>query len=160
MRKTFIFLVAATLLITAPAFAYLQNVEVGGSIRIRGNYFQNAFTDAGPEVRWPAGVLGTRPIGGFFGNSVASLFDWDDNGDDLDFVEQRTRLNVTAEFTDGVSAFIELDSYDEWGEDFRSDYLTGVDGRAASVDDVEVYQAYIQANEVLGYPVNVRIGRQ
>ena len=70
------------------AFAELQNVEVGGKLRIRGN-----------------------------------MFSLEDN--DASFVEQRTMLNVKADFTNEVSAFIELDSYDIWGEDFRSNYLTG-----------------------------------
>ena len=47
-------------------------------------------------------------------------------------------------------AFIEIDSYDIWGEDFRSNYVTGVDARAASGDDVEMYQAYIEAEEMSG----------
>ena len=79
---------------------------------------------------------------------------------DSSFVEQRTRLGVQADFTDGVSAYIELDSYDIWGEDFRSNWVTGADGRAASVDDVEMYQAYIQASEMWGTPLQLRIGRQ
>ncbi|MFP4501519.1 MAG: alginate export family protein [Candidatus Hydrogenedentota bacterium] len=76
------------------------------------------------------------------------------------WVEQRTRLGVQADFTDNVSAFIELDSYDNWGEDFRSNYVTGVDSRANSVDDVEIYQAYIDATEMWDTPVYMRIGRQ
>lgn len=79
---------------------------------------------------------------------------------DSSWVEQRTRLGVQADFTDGVSAYIELDSYDVWGEDFRSNWVTGVDGRAASVNDVEMYQAYIQASEMWGTPLQLRIGRQ
>jgi hypothetical protein len=69
-------------------------------------------------------------------------------------------LNVKADFSDSVSAFIELDSYDIWGEDFRSNYLTGVDSRASTGDDVEVYQAYIEAKEMWGTGLQARIGRQ
>ncbi len=109
----------------AMAYAELQNVEVGGALRIRGNYYE-----------------------------------MDSMGSDS-FFEQRTKLNVKADFTDDVSAFIEFDSYDVWGEDFRSvNYVTGLDGRAASGDDVEVYQAYVEANEMYGYPVRLRVGRQ
>ncbi len=105
------------------AFAELQNVEVGGKLRIRGN-----------------------------------MFSLEDN--DASFVEQRTMLNVKADFTNEVSAFIELDSYDIWGEDFRSNYLTGADGRAASGDDVEMYQAYINVKDMWGTPLSLRVGRQ
>lgn len=105
------------------AFAELQNVEVGGSLRIRGNYF-----------------------------------DYDSLGK-TSFIEQRTRLNVKADFTQEVSAFIELDYYDNWGEDFRSNYLTGADFRAGA-NDVELYQAYIEMRNMWGTPLTARVGRQ
>jgi len=108
----------------APVYAELQNVEVGGSLRIRGNYY-----------------------------NLDSL-------GDLSYIEQRTRLSVKADFTDEVTAFVELDSFDLWGEDFRSDYLRGIDGRADSSDDVEVYQAYIEARSMWGTPLRLRVGRQ
>jgi len=104
------------------AVAELQNVEIGGSIRIRGNYF-----------------------------SMDSI------GDDS-FIEQRTRLNVKADFTQEVSAFIELDSYDIWGEDFRSWYLCGNDFRGE--DNIDLYQAYIEARNLWGSPLTARVGRQ
>jgi hypothetical protein len=163
MRKCFgRIALAAVLCATAlPAAAELQNVIVGGQIRIRANYYRNAYTTV-PRIMWPAEFLPGRAIGGglFGGNDVVSIFDWDDNGNDLDFVEQRTRLNVNADFTDEVSAFIEIDSYDWWGEDFRSDYVTGADFAADSDDDVEIYQAYIQAEEMWGTPLRLRVGRQ
>ena len=62
--------------------------------------------------------------------------------------------------TDEVSAFIELQSFDRWGEDFRSNYVTSGDARAASVNDVEVTQAYIQMENAWGHPLRLRIGRQ
>ena len=108
------------------AFAELQNVAVGGKLRIRGNVFEAD----------EANFLDTA------------------------YVEQRTDLNVKADFTDNVSAFIELQSYDIWGEDFRSNYITGIDGRAATGDDVEVYQAYIEVNEMWDTPLALRVGRQ
>ncbi len=110
-----------------PAVADLQNVQVGGSVRIRGDYFDYD------------NVAG-KPV-----NSNT-------------FVEQRTRLHVKADFTDNVGAFIELDSYGNWGEDFRSNYLTGVDSRGT--DTISVYQAYIDANQLWGTNLSARIGRQ
>ena len=98
-----------------------------------------------------------RPIGPF---GLVSRYDWDDRDNDLDFVEQRTRLNVKADFTNEVKAFIELESYDIWGEDFRSNYITGADNRAVTANDVEVYQAYIETDETFGLPLRLRIGRQ
>jgi hypothetical protein len=147
--------------------ADLQNVQVGGELQIRAIYWRNAFNQeqapafAQPEIRWPAFFLPKRAIGDFLGGqNVTSYWDWDSRDSDYSVVEQRTRLNVNADFTNEVSAFIELESYDVWGEDFRSDYITGLDNRAATNDDVEVYQAYIEANEMFGYPLRLRIGRQ
>jgi len=175
MRKAaMIVMFAALIAMAIPASADLQNAQVGGSIQIRADYYSNYTHHTTPQgvgpaalsgqrVIWPNFFLPNRPIGtgAFNGVGIASAFAWDDHqSNSLSFVEQRTRLNVKADFTNEVSAFIELDSYDIWGEDFRSNYITGVDNRAASVDDVEVYQAYIEANEMWGFPLRARIGRQ
>ena len=53
-------------------------------------------------------------------------------------------MGVTADITDEVSTFIEIDSWDTWGNDFRSDYFTGVDSRGDGDDDVQLYQAYVE----------------
>ena len=150
-----------------PAGAELQTVQVGGELRIRGYYWHNAFNSTmatalvRPEVRWPGGFLPLRPIGDLLGGqTVMSYWDWDSDGNDYKYVEQRTRLNVKADFTDEVAAFIELDSYEIWGDDFRSNWITGADAGTPTTDDVEVYQAYIEANEMFGLPLRARIGRQ
>jgi len=152
-------MVLSCVLTVWPAFAELQNVEVGGEIRLRGNYISDCLT-AAPQVRWPGALLVGRPIGGA-GNNVLSAWDWDGgNTPDMKFVEHRTRLHVKADFTDSVCAFVELDSYDWWGQDFRSNYVTGVDRAAVSNDDVEVFQSYVEANEMWGQPLRLRLGRQ
>ena len=145
MRKSLIIALSVALLLAViPASAELQNVQVGGSIQIRANYYNNLVPDSdavGPgalgaqQIIWPAFFLPRRAIGSGPGNGpgILSAFSWDkDDTKNLQFVEQRTRLNVKADFTNNVSAFIELDSYDIWGEDFRSNYITGIDNRAAS----------------------------
>ena len=140
MRMTFTVVFAAlTVAMAVPAFAELQNVEVGGSIRIRANYYS------------PEGAANT----------------FVKQGNSLSFIEQRTRLNVRADFTNDVSAFIELDSWDVYGEDFRDAWITGANARsstgiggtpAGGLDgDVEVYQAYIETRETWGYPLTFRI---
>ena len=163
MEKVFTIVFAGILVATTlPASAELQNVEVGGQITILGEYYRNVETPR-TGLRWPASWLLGRPIGTGVGagNGIVSAFGWDDHGHGLSLVTQWTRLHVNADFTDDVSAFIELDSVDVWGEDFRSqNYVTGADDRANSVDDVEVYQAYIEANEMFGHPLRLRVGRQ
>jgi hypothetical protein len=68
------------------------------------------------------------------------------------------RLHTGATFTRNVSAFIEVDSAFTWGESFRSEYITGAD--SAANDRVSLYQAYIDAAEIAGQPLSLRIGRQ
>ena len=148
------------------AFAYtgraeLQSVELGGDIVILGEYYRNV-EPPGTGLRWPANALSGRPIGTGVGagNGIFSGYGFDDHGHGYSLISQWTRLHADAEFTDDVRAFIELDSVDEWGEDFRSNWITGGDGRGVSADDVEIYQAYVEARELFGYPLALRIGRQ
>jgi len=144
--------------LAAGAFADLQNVQVGGSLVMMGEYYRNHNTP-GDGLRWNGFDLFGRPIG-TDANDVYSWFGGDSHGKAWKWVTQWTRLNVSADFTDNVRAFIEFDSVDMWGEDFRSNYLTGIDGRANTVDDVEVYQSYVEVNEAFGAPVRLRLGRQ
>ena len=126
MRSLRTFLCAALVLgMGTSAYAELQNVTVGGSIRIRGNWFHLH----------------------------------DNGGEPFTLVEQRTRLGVQADFTEDVSAYIELDSYDIWGDDFRSNVVTGLDGANAN-GDVDIYQAYIEARNMWGTDLQMRVGRQ
>lgn len=154
----------AVAIVAVPAMAELQNVQVGGELRIRTNYYSNgAVKGTGAQIVWPSFFLPRRAIGSgaFNGVGIASgiLFD-DGDTNSLDFTEQRTRLSVRADFTNEVSAFIELDSYDIWGTDFRSNYITGADGPGVTNNDVEVYQAYIQSENLWGLPLRSRTGRQ
>ena len=169
MRRSIAFVSILFMLIAIwPAYADLENMQVGGEIRIRGNYVTNWATAPAPlEVRIPPFFVWGRSIGDLFsgapafnGLGVLSPYRWDDSTNTLGFVEQRTRLNVKADFTQNVSAFIELDDYASWGEDFRSDHVTGFDRRAASGDDIEIYQAYIEADQMWDLPLRLRIGRQ
>lgn len=122
------------------AFAELQNVSVGGSIRIRGNYFNMDYQ---------------RTIGGFFYDASYKTETFGRHA----MIEQRTRLSVKADFTQEVSAMIEFDYYNWWGDDFRSNYLTGADYRAG-LNSVDLYQAYIQVDNMWGTPLSARVGRQ
>lgn len=123
--RSFKFLLIAALVLSMGTMSYaeLTSVEVGGSLRIRGD-----------------------------------MVDMEDSGD-LSWVTQRTTLNVKAQFTDDVNAFIEVDTFDVWGADFRSFYPTGVD-MAAPGGDVNMYQAYIEAKDMYDTALSLRVGRQ
>ena len=143
-----------------PSLAELQNVDVGGQLHIRGRYWTNTYVGAagGPrEVRIPEFLVPRRPLGPF---GLESRFDWDSKETDIQLIEQKTKLGVLADFTNDVSAYVELESFDIWGEDFRSDYVTGVDTRAVSSNDVEVLQSWIDVDNLFGQPLTLRIGRQ
>jgi hypothetical protein len=174
MRKSLAILVIAVMVATAvPAFAELQNVLVGGSIKIRSSWYSNGAVGDSANARNPLFQncltnsfkgLGGNPLQGLrWGaqpgrSAISSPFSWNDMNHSSWFTEQRTRLNVRADFTEQVSAFIEFDAWNVWGDSFRSDYLTGVDRRGAS--DVALYQAYIESNETFGIPLRIRTGRQ
>lgn len=147
-RRTAVLFVSVFLAVSSAAFAELKDVDVGGSLRIRGNWFSEGDLD----------------------------FD-KDSGPDTLFVEQRTRVTVDAEFDSDTRAFVEFDSYDVWGDDFRGlgeafgvyepqsrgalssgGFLTGVDTGNGS--PVAFYQGYVEFQDILGWPVFVRIGRQ
>lgn len=151
---------AAAIALSASAAAELQNVTIGGEIRIRPRYWHNVYANDinGPQqIRIPSGFLPARAIGPWGANS---RYRFDDRGSDLDFVEQRNRLHIDADFTGEVGAFIELETYYRWGTDFRSDYRTGADAFGGGPSDVQLYQAYIEADDMYGHPLRLRIGRQ
>jgi len=149
-RRFAVLVVSAFLLATSAAYAELVDVTVGGSLRIRGNWYSEGDLD----------------------------FD-NDTGPDALFVEQSTRVNVDAEFTEYTRAFIEFDAYNLWGDGFRgleqstmtyggmpvrgvessTVFLTGVDS-GDSGSPVSFYQGYVEFQNILGWEVFVRIGRQ
>lgn len=140
------------------AQAELQSVQVGGEVRVRGRYWNNNYSNAvaGPATpRYVGHSFANRPLGPF---GLNSRFDFDRAGNDLAYVEHRTRLNVNADFTESVSAFVEFESFDLWGTDFRSNFVSGAD--AAGADTVSLYQAYVETRDTFGHPLRVRAGRQ
>ncbi len=138
------------------AIAELQNVEVGGELRIRGRYWNNVNSSV-PAPRFSDGALKGRSLGPF---GAIGRFAWDDKDSGLSFIEQRTALHVNASFTENVSAFIDFHYNHRWGADFRADLATGQDTTPAVGRHVRMYQGYIEATEIFDTPVRVRIGRQ
>jgi len=160
-------------LVAGMAYADLQNVTVGMQIEIRGRWYHNAFesgiTKPGPQPHlripgeWiPGRVVGqeTARLGLTDPYGVYSMFRYQHEGNDWAWVEQATSLKISADFTDNVNAVVEFYSFDNWGEDIRSNYLTGVDARADTSNDLEILQSYIEVNKVFDQPLRLRIGRQ
>ncbi len=139
------------------AVAELTQVQVGGHIRMRGRYYWNDWQDGGRATRIPNNQLLGRPIGY---RGTQSMFKWDDDGSDWTRYESALLLNFKADFTDDVSAFIEFYEFNIWGEEFRSNYLTGADTRPNSVGPLLVNQGYIEMRKLFDTPLQLRIGRQ
>lgn len=166
MRK--LCLVMGLICLAASAAAELQNVEIGGLMEWRWRMHRNTWNSPGMvEVRIPGALLPGRPIGWFAGGSptnarrgVASMVDWDRRGNEWNFVEGTISLNLKADFTSNVAGFVELYDAHTWGEDFRSDHVTGRDRRAVTTDDVEFLQSYIEVRDLFDLPLRARIGRQ
>ncbi len=164
MFRTFrFFLMAALGLGTLDVQSELQQIDVGGSLQIYGNYYTD-FYENNDETRIAPSAIQGRPIGAsaldeLTGAVLSGIRAFGGDGaEGAAWVETRTALHVNAVFTDEVSVYIGLDSISDWGTDFRSNYVTGQD--SAGGGDVSLYQAYIELNELAGLPVRLRLGRQ
>lgn len=157
MRYRSLILPAIALVIAAPVVAELQSLELGGELRIRARGNLNYQNSSGDPARTliPSALLLGRPLGA---GGVASRFRFDDRGRDRHYVEMEARVNATARFTDDVLSFIEFETVDNWGTQFRSDFVTGLDFPGGS--NVDVLQAYIEVSDMFGYPLRLRLGRQ
>lgn len=158
MRAAIVF--ACLAMLGAPAVAELQQVEVGGELRIRGRYYINTFNAQVPgqgirAQRWPAPAVPLRALGPF---GLTSVFDFDSRGPNFSFVEQRSVINVRARFSQDVSAFIEASAIHRWGEGFRREYVANT--RQLDTVNARIFQAYIEADQLMGQPLRARIGRQ
>jgi len=116
----------------AQAWAELENVDFSGRINVRGIYATNVpVSGYGPQLK-----------------------------NDVDAVFQRTNLGAEATFSDDVSAYIEFQMSDIWGTNAGGEgNLNGFNPGGAG-QDVEMYQGYIDVQNIWDYPVALRIGRQ
>lgn len=164
MRVILVSLVAIGLCVSA--WAELENVVVGGTIDIRGRWIHNTFTSTAhgdptkigrptPVVRVPSTYLTGRPMDS---RGLTSALSYSSQGHDWKFLESAVSINAQANMSNGVSGFIELYEYFQWGRHFRSEYLTGTD--TSGSDNVNLLHAYIDANDMFGQPLRLRIGRQ
>ncbi len=109
---------------TTPAIAEVQNVKVGGDVTVRSFYrkcLDLNCTNSG-------GVLDARDA----------------------FLMSTTGLNVAADLTENVSAFLRLANERDWNVAVAS----------SSVNDIALSQSYITLKELLYAPLTLRLGRQ
>ncbi len=106
------------------------NMGLGGG---GGTGFSGKRPEVGYEMR---GV--NAPDAGQAGTDVTSNGIW----------TEQDASRLSRNFSDpGTDHFIEMDRYDTWGEDFRSNYLTGRDKGASYGEEVRIYQAYVDADD-------------
>jgi hypothetical protein len=128
--------------ITVPGFAEVQNVRVGGDITIRGFY---------------RSVLDLHDEGGATDTS-GSDDDGVGGGDGLDredhFFMSTVGVNLGADLTENVSAFIRLANERDWN-------ISGADDA-----NVDISQAYVTLRELVGrkelfyLPLTLKVGAQ
>ena len=118
------------LALSMPSFAEVQNVKVGGDITVRAFHRENL-------------DLHQEDTGG------PAEGDLDDEDD---FIEQVTAINVGADLTENVSAFIRVVNERTW------DALGAP--APATAGDVDISQAYITLKELFYAPLTLRVGTQ
>jgi hypothetical protein len=137
--------------IVTPAAAEVEEVTAGGSIHIR--YQSLRAFEFGDTNEMEGEVL------------------FNDDADDMYWGTQRTRINVDAQLTGNVRAFAEIQAFDFWGADweqegdleadsFGGESFFGNFGAGMGNDNVQLYQAYIDMNDIGDSPLMVRVGRQ
>lgn len=126
MKKISALAVAGVLVasLAGSAFAEGADVKVGGEVRLRDEWKTN-FSD--------------------FNN---------DNGDQQNFIVQRTRVNVDAKIDEKTKAYVSLENNRNWGSGSNST----VPG--AGNDTVSVYEAYVQLDKLFDQPLYFKAGRQ
>lgn len=110
------------LAVTSPSFAEVQNVKVGGDVTVRGVLRNNL--DLHDES----------------GSNTQGL-------DREDYVFQTTGLNVSADLSENVSAFVRLANERDWN-------LVGAS------NNVALSQGYVTFKELFYSPLTVKIGTQ
>lgn len=127
--------------ITVPGFAEVQNVRVGGDITVRG--FYRSVLDLHDE--------------GTVTDTSGQDDDGDGAGDGLErednFFMSTVGINLGADLTENVSAFIRIANERNW--DIGGDAATGSDD-----GDFDLSQAYITLKELFYSPVTLKVGTQ
>jgi len=114
--------------LSLPVFAEVQNVKVGGDITVRAFHRQNLDLHDEGEAREGGG---------------SQLLDAED------FIMSTTGINIGADLTENVSAFIRLANERNW--DSTAGEATG---------DIDFSQGYLTLKELFYSPLTLRVGTQ
>jgi hypothetical protein len=167
MKKTTLLLALVLVVAMAvPAAAEVEEITVGGSIQARYQLLDPGFGFVYIPVM----------------EEEFDAFTFDDDFHSMYWGTQRTLINVDAKLTGGVRAFAELQSFDFWGLNEEEIPFDGPSVRGDIGDlsilpltypyqnfgfyagqgnpGVDLYQAYIEMDNIADTPLMARIGRQ
>lgn len=113
---------------SVPSFAETQNVTVGGDVTVRAFHRENLDLHQEDEA------------------TGATAFD-----DEDDFIQQTTGINIGADLTENVSAFVRIANESRWG---------GVNNSNTASGDFDISQGFVKLKDVFYSPADVTIGRQ
>src|SRR3990167_4448841 len=126
------------LLASVPSYAEVQNVKVGGDVTVRGFYRRNL--DLHDESSGEG--QGNAALQARTGSGLAGF-------DRESFIMSTIGVNIGADLSENVSAFIRLANERDW------DSTSGAD-----TTDLDISQAYVTLKELFYPPLTVRLGTQ
>lgn len=113
-----------------PSFAEVQNVRVGGDVTVRAFHRENMDLNEDDDAATGVG----------------------DSTDD--FFMATTGINIGADLTENVSAFVRLVNERDWNAEGAGG------GVSQDTDDIGLSQAYVTLNEMFYSPLTLRVGTQ
>ena len=135
---------------SVPAFAEVQNVRVSGDITTRAFFRSNLDLNAHDD---------NNDFNGDPQQAVDDIHPVHDGHDD--FFMTTTGINVGADLTENVSAFVRVANERDWNSSEQSELDTaGNVHESRNRGDVEISQAYVTLKELFYSPLTVRVGTQ
>ncbi len=120
--------------VVPPSFAEVQNVRVGGDVTVRAFHRKCMDLNCGDDTAAAGASVAA--------DSVREEQD--------DFLLSTVGVNIGADLTENVSAFLRLVNERDWN----------LDSAGAVTSDIAVSQSYITLKELFYSPLTLRIGRQ
>lgn len=133
MKKLLVLLIAVGMLglFSTALLAEVQNVRLGGDIRVRGFYTKNLYD-----------------------------LDSNSDDDDF-YIRQRSRISAEADLTDNVWAVATVEADGSWGQEVvEYDAASDTFSKSDNEWDVNIAEAYLQLSEIFYSPWTTKIGRQ
>ncbi|MDD5644656.1 MAG: alginate export family protein [bacterium] len=162
MKKFLLASLALIFVLSTAAVAEVQNIKVGGEIRVRAyheenradlsrdNSFPEPRESMRNEFRWNPGNA-RIPMDSLSANH------WSDRDD---YILQRTQVYVEADLTDNVLVRVTLEANGAWGStDGDANVNTPLRGGTENWD-VGVVEAWLQISELYYSPLTLKVGRQ